>query len=100
MGTNWARLVADHYSCFATIDISWDKEAESIEWFNSTFRYLVDRAASPNQLNWTVLGRGFDLVWGMTHWGAIREGGKVINCDWINHQACSLSGSFITNDFS
>ena len=45
-------------------------------------------------------------VWGPPRPRAIKEGSKVVNCYWVNNEACSLlhnihvvSGSFITNDY-
>ena len=64
-----------------------------------------DRQSRPNQLYWKFLGRSLHKVWGTTSRRAIKEGSKVVNRDWVNHQACTLShnmyvvsSSFITND--
>ena len=65
-----------------------------------------ERASSPNQLDWKTLGRSLHLVRVPTRRRVIEESNKVVNRDWVNHQACSLSHNihvlsdfFIANDY-
>ena len=37
------------------------------------------------------LSRNHHRVLGPTRWPAIKEESKVVNRDWVDHQACSLS---------
>ena len=37
------------------------------------------------------LNRNRRRVWGPTDLRAIKEESKIANCDWVDHQACSLS---------
>ena len=83
-------------------DQHWNARATEIIQLNPSASLTKDRASSPNQLDWKYLGR----VWGATRRRAIKEGSKVVNRDWVNYQACSLShniyivvGSFIMNDY-
>ena len=58
-----------------------------------------DRASSPSQLNWNLYA---GAIINSEAWSpGVQEGGKVVNRDWVNHQACSLfiSDYFITNDY-
>ena len=36
------------------------------------------------------LSRNHHSVLSLTHWHAIKEESKVVNRDWVDHQACSL----------
>ena len=50
-----------------------------------------DRSSSPNQLCLQFKAGAIITTEARPGQRAIKEGSKVVNRDWVNHQACSLS---------
>ena len=49
------------------------------------------QASSPQPTKYLALCWDYHRVWTPTHRRAIKEDSKIVNRDWVNHQACRLS---------